>query len=128
YVAVHAYTPASIRRAITAGVKCIEHGHLMDEATARLIAERGVWLSIQPLPDELANAFPPGSTQRAKAAEVFAGTDVAYRLARKHKLETAWGTDIIFSPSLARRQGGLPVKLEPWCTSAEALAMATRAN
>jgi hypothetical protein len=33
----------------------------MDEATARLIAERGIWLSIQPFPDELADAFPPGT-------------------------------------------------------------------
>src|SRR5262249_6150543 len=128
YVTVHAYTPASIKRAIAAGVKCIEHGHLMDEATAQLIAERGVWLSIQPLPDDLANAFPPGGQQRAKAGEVFAGPDVAYRLARKHKLKTAWGTDIIFSPGLARRQGELLVKLERWYTSAEALGMATGTN
>src|SRR5215468_9094263 len=63
YVAVHAYTPRSIQGAIAAGVKCIEHGHLMDEATAKLIAERGIWLSIQPFPDELADAFPPGSQQ-----------------------------------------------------------------
>src|SRR5262244_359714 len=41
YVTVHAYTPASIGRAIAAGVKCIEHGHLMDEPTAKLIAEKG---------------------------------------------------------------------------------------
>jgi len=128
YVTVHAYTSASIQRAIAAGVKCIEHGHLMDEATARLIGERGVWLSIQPLPSELAEAFPVGSPQRAKAFEVFAGTDIAYRLARKHKLKTAWGTDIIFSPALARRQGELLVKLEQWYTPAEALAMATRTN
>jgi len=128
YVTVHAYTPDSIKRSITAGVKCIEHGHLMDEATARLIAERGVWLSIQPFPDELAEAFPPGSQQRAKATEVFAGTDIAYRLARKHKLKTAWGTDIIFSPGLARRQGELLVKLERWYTPAETLVMATRTN
>src|SRR6516162_3552397 len=128
YVTVHAYTSAAIKRSIAAGVKCIEHGHLMDEATAQLIAERGVWLSIQPLAEELANAFPPGSPQRAKAAEVFAGTDVAYRLARKHKLKTAWGTDILFSPGLARRQGELLVKLERWYTPAEALVMATGTN
>src|SRR6202008_728354 len=128
YVTVHAYTPASIKRAITAGVKCIEHGHLMDEATAKLIADRGVWLSIQPFPDELADAFPPGSPQRAKALEVFAGTNIAYRLARKHKLKTAWGTDIIFSPGLPRRQGELLVKLERWYTPAEALVMATGTN
>jgi imidazolonepropionase-like amidohydrolase len=128
YVTVHAYTPASIKRSIAAGVKCIEHGHLMDEATAQLIAERGVWLSIQPFPEELANAFPPGSQQRAKFAEVFDGMEVAYRMARKHKLKTAWGTDILFSAALARRQGELLVKLERWYTPAEALAMATGTN
>src|SRR5262249_25311606 len=128
YVTVHAYTPASIQRAISAGVKCIEHGHLMDEATARLIAERGVWLSIQPFPDELADAFPPGSQQRAKFSEVFAGMDIAYRLARKHKLKTAWGTDVIFSQALARRQGELVVRLDRWYTPAEALIMATGTN
>ena len=48
YVAVHAYPPAAIQRAIAAGVQCIEHGHLMDEATAKLMADKGVWLSIQP--------------------------------------------------------------------------------
>jgi imidazolonepropionase-like amidohydrolase len=128
YVTVHAYTPASIKRAITAGVKCIEHGHLMDEATARLIAARDIWLSLQPFPDELADAFPPGSSQRKKAAEVFAGMDTAYRLARKHKLKTAWGTDIIFSPVLARRQAELLVKLQRWYSPAEALVMATGTN
>ena len=33
YVTVHAYTPKAVRRAIEAGVKCIEHGQLLDEAT-----------------------------------------------------------------------------------------------
>src|SRR4029079_4778569 len=42
YVTVHAYTLTSIQRAIAAGVKCIEHGHLMDETSAKLIAERGI--------------------------------------------------------------------------------------
>ena len=54
--------------------------------------------------------------------------DVAYRLERKHKLKTAWGTDILFSPGLARRQGELLVKLERWYTPAEALVMATGTN
>lgn len=128
YVTVHAYTPASIKRAISAGVKCIEHGHLMDEATARLIAERGVWLSIQPFPDELADAFPPGSQERAKFADVLTGMETAYRMARKHKLKTAWGTDILFSQALARRQGELLAKLERWYTPAETLVMATATN
>ena len=128
YVTVHAYTPAAIKRAIAAGVKCIEHGQLMDESTAKLMAERGIWLSIQPFPDELADAFPRGSEQWQKAQEVFAGTNTAYTLAKKYKLKTAWGTDILFSPGLARQQGALLAKLIKWYTPAQALVMATGTN
>ena len=42
YVTVHAYTPRAIQKAIRAGVKCIEHGNLADEATAKMMAEKGV--------------------------------------------------------------------------------------
>ena len=76
----------------------------------------------------MAEAFPPGSPQRAKFVEVIAGMETAYRLARKHKLKTAWGTDILFSSTLAHRQGELLVKLERWYTPAEALVMATGTN
>lgn len=128
YVTVHAYTPVSIQRAIAAGVKCIEHGHLMDEATAKLIGDRGVWLSTQAFPDEMAEAFPPGSQERAKAFTVFAGTDKTIALAKKYKLKTAWGTDILFSQRLAQRQGELLAKFARWYTPAETLAMATGTN
>jgi len=128
YVTVHAYTPVSIQRAIAAGVKCIEHGHLMDEATARLIAERGIWLSTQAFPDGMADAFPPGSQERAKAQEVFAGTDRTFALAKKYKIKTAFGTDILFSPKLAPRHGELLTKLVRWYTPAQTLAMATSTN
>ena len=128
YVTVHAYTSESIRRAIAAGVKCIEHGHLMDEPTAKLIADNGIWLSTQAFPDEMAEAFPPGSFERAKATEVFAGTDATFRLAKKYKIKTAWGTDILFSPQLTRRHGELLAKLVQWYTPADALVMATGTN
>ena len=128
YVAVHAYTPAAIKRAIAAGVKCIEHAQLMDESTARLMAERDIWLSIQPFPEELGDAFPPGSQEREKFQEVFAGTNTAYALAKKYRLKTAFGTDILFSHALAQRQGELLAKLVRWYTPAEALVMATRTN
>jgi imidazolonepropionase-like amidohydrolase len=128
YVTAHAYTPASIQRAIAAGVKCIEHGHLMDDRCARLIAEHGVWLSIQPFPDEMADVFPPGSDERAKFQEVLVGMDRAYELAKKYKLKTAFGTDLVFSRALAQQQGALLVKLVRWYTPAETLRMATSAN
>jgi imidazolonepropionase-like amidohydrolase len=128
YVTVHAYTPTSIQRAIAAGVRCIEHGHLMDEPTAELIAERGIWLSTQPFPPETADVFPPGSLERAKALEVIAGTDRTYKLARQHNIKTAFGTDILFSQELAQRQGALLTSLARWYDPAEILKMATSTN
>ena len=35
-----------------------------------------------------------------KALEVFAGTDNAYKLAKKYKVKTAFGTDILFDAKL----------------------------
>ena len=129
YVTVHAYTPVAIQRSIAAGVKCIEHGHLMDEATARLMAEKGIWLSIQPfLDDEDAVQFPPGSIQQYKKAQVVAGTDRAYGYAKKYGIKTAFGTDILFSPNLAGRQNAMLAKLTRWYAPAELLKMATSTN
>ncbi|WP_199753514.1 metal-dependent hydrolase family protein [Luteimonas cucumeris] len=128
YVTVHAYTADAVREAVEAGVKVIEHGSLMDDETARLIADKGVWLSIQPFPDELAEAFPPGSFERQKAEEVFAGNNHAYDLAKKYKLKTAWGTDVLFSAALATQQGAILASLTRWYTPAETLVMATGTN
>ncbi|MCC6778407.1 MAG: amidohydrolase family protein [Hyphomicrobiales bacterium] len=129
YVTVHAYTPVAIQRAISVGVKCIEHGHLMDDATARLIADKGVWLSPQPfLDDKDAIPLPPGSEQRAKQLQVIKGTDNVYALARKYRIKTAFGTDTLFSQALAQRQGAQLAKMVRWYTPAEALTMATSTN
>ena len=100
----------------------------MDEATARLMAEKGIWLSTQPFPEELGNAFPPGSQERAKFQEVLAGMEKTYGLAKKYKLKTAFGTDVLFSQALAQRQGALLATLVRWYTPAEALIMATGTN
>ncbi|MBF2048229.1 MAG: amidohydrolase family protein [Leptolyngbya sp. IPPAS B-1204] len=129
YVTVHAYTPRSIQKAIRAGVKCIEHGQLMDEETARMIAENGVWLSMQPfLDDEDANPKPEGSESRAKQLLVAEGTDRAYNLAKQYNIKTAWGTDTLFSPQGATRQGAKLAKMVRWYTPAEVLRMATSTN
>jgi imidazolonepropionase-like amidohydrolase len=128
YVTTHAFTPAAIQRSIAAGVKCIEHGVLMDDTTAKLMAEKGIWLSMQPLPEDLRLGFPVGTVQRAKADEVWPGIAKTYELAKKYKLKTAWGTDILFSRALARQQGAILASLVRWYTPAEALIMATSTN
>lgn len=127
YVAVHAYTSVAIQRSIAAGVKCIEHGHLMDDATARLMADKGIWLSTQPFLD-LSGASALGPAEQAKMQQVVAGTDRVYTLARKYRLKTAFGTDVLFSKALAERQGAMLVDLTRWYTPAEALTMATSTN
>ena len=129
YVTVHAYTPKAILSAVNAGVKCIDHGQLMDEPTARLLAEKGVWLSLQPfLDDEDANPFPEGSSNRKKQIEMSNGTANAYTLAKKYKIKTAFGTDNLFDPKLADRQGAKLAKLVKWHTPYEVLKMATSTN
>lgn len=127
YVTVHAYTPRAIQTAIRGGVQCIEHAQLMDDATARMMAEKGVWLSAQPFVDnEYAN--PQTGAGRAKQMQVFAGTDNAYKLARKYKIKTAWGTDILFDPKMTTHQGAILTTMTQWYTPAEVLKMATSTN
>jgi imidazolonepropionase-like amidohydrolase len=129
YVTVHAYTPDAVRMAIEAGVRCIEHGQLLDEPTAVMMAEKGVWWSLQPfLDDGDAIPFPEGSQNRIKQLQVTAGTDLAYRLAKKHDIRTAFGTDTLFDAELATRQGKQLTKLVRWYSPHQVLKMATADN
>ncbi|MDQ8731354.1 amidohydrolase family protein [Bradyrhizobium daqingense] len=127
YVVTHAYTPVAIQRSIAAGVRCIEHGHLMDEASAKLIAEKGIWLSTQPFLD-LSAAAGLGPAEQDKLRQVVAGTDRVYALAKKYRIKTAFGTDVLFSKELADEQGSMLAALTRWYTPAEALTMATSTN
>lgn len=128
YVAVHVYTSRAIRVAVAAGVKCIDHGHLIDEPTAELLAQRGIWLSLQPfLDDEDANTA-LDEAGRQKLLQVTSGTDTAYRLAKQHGLKVAFGTDVLFDARLAARQGAQSGKVVRWYSAAEVLKMATADN
>lgn len=126
YVTVHAYTPESIRRAVLAGVKCIEHGQLSDEATIRLIAENGVWLSTQAFTDTHRDHYT--AEQNRKLSQVAGGTENVYRLAKKYNVKLAFGTDKLFSREACSRQNKDLVKLVKWMTPFEILKMATSTN
>ena len=128
YVTVHAYTPEAIRNAIEAGAKVIDHGQLADEDAVKLMAEKGTWWSLQPfVGDENANQHADPQRQ-ASAAEIHAGTDRAYELARKHGVKVAFGTDILFDAARAARQGSQLETMTRWYTPAEVLKMATADN
>lgn len=125
YVTVHAYTPRAIRRAIEAGVKSIEHGQLLDEETIKLIAEKGIWLSLQNLVDDTPDMDP----QRiAKRKPVIEGQEKVWPLAKKHKVKLAWGTDFLFEPELNELQNQFILRLQKWFTNAEILKMVTQDN
>jgi imidazolonepropionase-like amidohydrolase len=127
YATVHAYAPTTIQRAVTAGARCIEHGHLMDETTAQILSDKDVWLSIQPFLSA-EDAVPLTGPSRDKMLQVFAATDAAYKLVRSHKIKTAFGSDLLFSDRLAVRQGTMLTHLTRWYGNAEALTMATATN
>ena len=92
-----------------AGVKCVEHGQLLDEASIELLAKKDVWLSLQEL-DPAPSAAPEMTP--VKKQLVVDGTELADRMARKHKVKLAWGTDIMFDPTLAENQSPDILKIE----------------
>ncbi|MCA9877422.1 MAG: amidohydrolase family protein [Thermomicrobiales bacterium] len=128
YVAMHVYTPRAIQRGINAGVRSIEHGHLADDATARLMADRGIWWSLQPFTAEYPATFAPGSPNEAKHHIVVDGTDRAYQLARRYGVKTAWGTDLLFNRAgLTFQNTSLPI-MTRWYTPPEVLKLVTSDN
>jgi imidazolonepropionase-like amidohydrolase len=128
YVTIHAYTPAAIQRAIRAGVKVIEHGQLADDETAQMMADNGIWWSLQPLGHDRSIMNVMDASSRRRAEQVFAGTENAYRLAKQYNIKTAFGADILFDPVAAAGQGASLAALGNWMTPAEALRMATANN
>lgn len=95
YVSTHAYTPRAVRRAVEAGVLCIEHGQLLDEPTMTLLAEKGIWRSLQALDEAPASA---SELKKTKKHMVVQGTDNAFNRAKKHKVKLAFGTDLLLNP------------------------------
>jgi len=97
YVAAHAHGLEGIRNAVLAGARSIEHGSYLDEATARLMAERGVFLVPDVYADEwsLQNGESLGldPAHLAKARAVSAAFRESVRLAHRAGVKIAFGSD-----------------------------------
>lgn len=138
YVMVHAYTPQAIRRAVEAGVRSIEHGHLIDEPTMKLIADRGVFLSPQAYifsgaftPPTQPGAPPPTAAQalqRAKGQMVSAGLDHMMQLARQYHVKVAFGTDLFGGTRVFAMESKEFAARLRWFTPVEILRQATSIN
>jgi len=127
YVTVHAYTPRAIQQAIRAGVKCIDHGQLIDEETVKMMVENNVVWSLQPFTDE-GNTGGLSPESRAKQLEMYSGTDNAFALARKYKMKVAYGTDVLFNQKKASLPNAQLLKMKRWFSNYEILKMATSTN
>ncbi len=99
YVAAHAYSPEAIRHAVTNGVRSIEHGNLLDDATARLMAERGTVLvptlvTYQAMAEH-GKAFGMTSVGLEKNALVLEAGKTAIERATRSGVLVGFGTDLM---------------------------------
>lgn len=97
YVTAHAYTPRSIKLAIENGVRGIEHGNLLDEDTARLMVEKGCFLT-PTLVTYAAMAEEPGFLEPESAAknEAVLKTGLeALKIAKEAGVTMCFGTDLL---------------------------------
>jgi imidazolonepropionase-like amidohydrolase len=93
YVMAHAYTAEAIRRALESGVRSIEHGNLIDDATARLAAERGAYI----VPTLVTFWAPPDQAADPKSAvlrELLGKGLEAIGICRKAGVPLGYGTDL----------------------------------
>ncbi len=130
YVTVHAYTDDSIQIAIEAGVKVIEHGQLMTEETAKLMAKKGIWLSTQAqvlnVSEESLSFLNKVSME--KYLKVKEGLDTQMKYAKKYGVKLAFGTDLFGSrQNFADSVKEFTARLK-WFTPVEILMQATSIN
>jgi len=130
YVAVHAYMPDSVQRAIEAGVRCIDHGVFIDEETMRIIKKKGVFLvpqaQVLKLPEEAVAKLSPASQK--KFYEARDANDAMWRLAAKHEVKVGFGTDL-FGPEPTFQQQNLEFTARlAYFSSLDILKQATSVN
>lgn len=124
YVSTHAYNTKSVRRSVDAGVKSIEHGQLLDEATVKYLKNKDVWLSTQVF-EEFDDSYTP--LQRHKEHQVVMGESDVFKWAIKYNVKMAWGSDFFFE-TYGVEQNKQLAKLKKWMSPARALKMATHDN
>ena len=97
YVLAHAYTSEAVTRLVENGVKCIEHGLLIDDKTAKLVADNNVAISTQlVIFRSLIGMDGLTAVQREKAALVRSGQENLIKLIKKYDITTGFSTDFIF--------------------------------
>jgi imidazolonepropionase-like amidohydrolase len=97
HVMAHAEGTTGIRAAVRAGVDSIEHGTMLDEESATLMAAKGTWLV--PTLSTFQVGIEPGTgsgmdpEMLRKARDILQYQQPAFMLALKHHLNIAFGDD-----------------------------------
>jgi imidazolonepropionase-like amidohydrolase len=128
YVTAHIYNQAGIKRVLNAGVKGIEHGVLMDEEAAKLMAEKGAWLSLQPFTKDEPGSETLSPASYQKLLQVVEGVEKSMELVKKYKINMAFGTDLLFSPAANGSQANRLTRFSKYFSNIEILRMATSNN
>ncbi len=130
YAFAHAYIPEAIERAVRAGVRSIEHGNLIDEGSARFMAEQGCFLVPTLVTyDQIAEfgkklRFPEESLR--KLDDVLGAGFAALDIARRAGVKMGFGTDLLGETHPAQsKEFTLRARVLP---AAEILASATLVN
>jgi imidazolonepropionase-like amidohydrolase len=108
YVCAHAYTPEAITRAAHAGVRTIEHGNLIDDASARLMAEKGMFLVANLVTyfemKKRASEYGMNSDMLAKNDLVIDGALKSLEICKRHGVPVAYGTDLLGQLQVAQSE------------------------
>lgn len=99
YVCAHAYTPEAITRAAQCGVRAIEHGNLIDEASAKLMAENNMFLTANLVAyyamKERAAEFGMTGDMLAKNDLVIDGGLRSLEICKRAGVPVAYGSDLL---------------------------------
>jgi len=99
YVLAHAYTPEAITRAMTNGVRTIEHGNLIDDKSARLIKSKGGYMVANLVTyfsmKERAAQFGMTADMLAKNDVVLEGALRSLEICKKAGVKVGYGTDLL---------------------------------
>lgn len=99
YVCAHAYTPEAITRAAECGVRAIEHGNLIDDASAKLMAENNMFLTANLVAyyamKERAAEFGMTGDMLAKNDLVIDGGLRSLEICKRAGVPVAYGSDLL---------------------------------
>ncbi|KAK4554286.1 hypothetical protein LTR86_008494 [Recurvomyces mirabilis] len=128
YVTAHAYTPAAIRNAVENGVMGIEHGNLIDEPTAKLMAEKGAFLTptlvtYQTMASKEFGSFLPPSIAEKNLQVLAAGLN-SIQIADDAGVTMCYGTDLL-GPLQVKQSGEFVLRKQAGLSALKILQSAT---